>query len=38
MEQAEVVAQEKLRAGSAMLDAYPSRGYYSTARGGGAPR
>ena len=32
MEQAEVVAQEKLRAGSSMLDAYPSRGYYSTAR------
>jgi regulator of RNase E activity RraA len=29
MEQAELEAQEKLRAGGSMLDAYPSRGYYS---------
>jgi 5-oxopent-3-ene-1,2,5-tricarboxylate decarboxylase / 2-hydroxyhepta-2,4-diene-1,7-dioate isomerase len=32
MEHAEVVAQEKLRSGSSMLDAYPSRGYYASQR------
>jgi 4-hydroxy-4-methyl-2-oxoglutarate aldolase len=30
MEHAEAVAQEKLRSGSSMLDAYPSRGYYAS--------
>jgi hypothetical protein len=28
MADAEVVAEERLRAGGSMLDAYPSRGYY----------
>jgi regulator of RNase E activity RraA len=36
MEHAEVVAQQKLRSGSSMLDAYPSRGYYAAQRATGS--